>query len=1009
MDFYMSVELVEEKRKDGCIFEARFSKFEDEKKMEKIIADGLIVFQKRNSYIQVDDGHIEFFDDNSANLRIENSCTYPLSKRRIEDLRQELFVAFKLSDEELTRLRMSNSKKDTMKQSTKVLMEEMKEAWEQQFGEQIDELKQDIAGQKTLLQKIVRKEINQQSKETEKNYRLLQKELQETLLLENDATTGQLQEFLQKEQTSVDQMKQGLADLDSLITTQNNQLQTALTKSQQELFKKEGLTAEQLKKGMSDIDSTLATRSNQLQNALVKSQRDFFKKEEANIGQIANGLSDLKTSMITKNNQIQDVLTKAYQELVQTEESNGRQMKKSIADLGSSIVAKNEQLQTALTKSQQEHFKKEGAATSQMKKDLADLGASIVTKNEQLQAALTKSQQEHLKKEEANTEEMKEELATLNASVAEKNSQLQTVLTAALTEAQQELLNNEEANAGQMKQELSDLKASIETQNNQLQTKLTTLTKSQQALANKEEAHAGQVKKSLSDLTTSITEQDKKLQKALTKAYQELIEKEEATTGQLNERLEKLDSSIEESNDKLQVSLTNAYTVAADDNSEKIADLKDKLSSEIEESTVELKEEFNLLNTALHQKVEEEIGLINSSIQDMDVAITANNSAFDEREEATKKHLRQLTEIIAFNKSEVASLGEKIEKNEETLMDRMDTLESNFENIFNKVDSLHEAYSRSNQQQVLDRMNEIKGNLNKKLEAEGQKIILEEQLSEIRELVTGTMNQIKPLFVQLQRDNQFLNNKIDALEANQKSASVHQLEVKEAAHVSLLEETAAPEKKDLLVEERKDMSKGSPSKSDDMRNAPIKVLESERVIRKVEPKLAEEQEKTVEVSKAVLNKEEVDRQLSDMLKLTPEPTVVPEVKQVLTVNPFLPDLEELQEQFLEIEKEPIFDRSVRLSKTEYQESVTSVYSIENRWENAILDKGNYKLFGLETLEEHMKVLPELLADLKTLSKKETMFNQNSVKVKKSTWEKIKTYHQLSMYLDYVLNLRSGLA
>lgn len=146
VSFYMDVQFVDEKKGNISVFEVVFSNHSDDKMIEGIISGGLNAFQKRNPYIQVEDGFIEFFDDNSIKLRIESICKYPLSKRRIEDLKQELIVAFKMTSEERALLQ---SKRQVENKDKQVLtaIQEMREEWDTRLVNEIAELRKSFTDQ----------------------------------------------------------------------------------------------------------------------------------------------------------------------------------------------------------------------------------------------------------------------------------------------------------------------------------------------------------------------------------------------------------------------------------------------------------------------------------------------------------------------------------------------------------------------------------------------------------------------------------------------------------------------------------------------------------------------------------------------------------------------------------------------------------------------------------------------------------------------------------------------
>lgn len=541
----------------------------------------------------------------------------------------------------------------------------------------------------------------------------------------------------------------------------------------------------------------------------------------------------------------------------------------------------------------------------------------------------------------------------------------------------------------------------------------------------------------------------------LTDHLQEILQKEKSLSSQLKKRVAGLETSLVQRDDELKTALANVYKETSAGNFEKIDFLKEKLSSEIDENNFELKEEIGILR----KKIDEDAQGMTVNIQHLEKVFSQADTSAEKREEQLNKQFSDLSETISQLKEEHGPLTAAIEKKEETLFKKIDGFENAVAELSEKVQQLQD----NKDQPIIDKVNELKESLNDKLEEEikkinetvhqqaslsaeegsenEQKLAFEKQLLEMKKLVTENLNKITPLFSTLQKENIMLSRKIDSLEvtvngfltiadnAVVEKPTIEETEepkkeikedvtknVKEEVKVEAKEkiepviqvssapepdvecpEPAATEKK---TEEKK-IDPVAPTPKEKL--SPLKPAEPERRIKKIGAK-----EDVAEKEKTTITK----REQAKVQRLLPKTDAPVETKPKVprerpTVNPFLADFQQLEQRFLELDKSQRFDKPVRLSKFDYRKSITHVHYIEYRWENVVLDKEDYDFFGLETFESRINELPEFLIALKSDNKKESLFNQNSFRLKKSVWEKIKTYHLLSIYLEDILTLRKG--
>lgn len=704
MNFYMDVQFLDEKEGSISIFEVVFSNYTDDKKIEKIIAGGLNTFQKRNPYIKVEDGFIEFFEDSSIKLRIESTCKYPLSKRRIEDLKQELIVAFKMTNEEKALLE-SKRQAENKEKPMLAALQEIKDEWNNRLVQEVGELRKSFSEQVSAIQPAIEQKISQQLMTAEKQQVLHYQELQEAVVLGNELMTEHLQEILQKE----------------------------------------------------------------------------------------------------------------------------------------------------------------------------------------------------------------------------KNS-----------------------------------------------------------------------------------------------------------SGQLKKRIAALDSSAEQRNEVLESQLKEVYQQTAAGNLEKIEFLKEKLSSEIDESNFDLKEEISFLGTDLAQRLEEDGERNVQRFSQLDEALKATNNLSSERAVQLNQQVDDLMKELHQTAQNIEPITTLLEKKETADENKLKNLEESILVISEKLDKELTIQYEEHNEGVLKQISELKTDLNQKIEEELSKlnemmqseqktaveayksyemIDFEEQLTKMKRMLDDNVNQITPLFSTLQKENIMLTRKIDNLEAliaDMQNVSEEQTE-KEQPVENILppvieEELFVEEEKKPETEKKTEaakVEKETDDKEEKAKEEQPKPLEPERRIEKVDAKLEKlpdekkpSNEKKPTVQRIIPKASEVDVKPK-------QPRERPDV------NPFQTDFQALKERFSELESAPRFDKQVRLSKFDYRKSITHVHYIEYRWENAVLDKEDYHFFGLDNFEEKVNELPEFLDALKADNKKESLFNQNSFKLKKTVWEKIKAYHLLSIYLDQILTWRQG--
>lgn len=547
----------------------------------------------------------------------------------------------------------------------------------------------------------------------------------------------------------------------------------------------------------------------------------------------------------------------------------------------------------------------------------------------------------------------------------------------------------------------------------------------------------------------------------MTDHLQEILQREKNSSAKLKKRMAALDSSIEQ---KLEQKIEQNYSVlegllvesnkeTANGHLEKIEFLKEKLSSEIDENNFDLKEELNVLSTTLSKKIEEDTQKSVKEIQQLNEVVGSADDLSVEREHHLNQRLDGFTQSFTLMTEKLESIPAIVETKDEQLVKRLDGLEEAVRAVTAVADKKPDKSEEEQGKLILAKISELKDGLNKKIEEELNQInetvqlnrskaseedtatdaVLEEQLTAMKALIEKNMSQITPLFSTLQKENIMLTRKIDRLESLVTSVQIASIEQQAAAPEPKEKEagvdTEKVEKKEAVkkvetttvttdeepanvseeqpkepLEELPENKKEAPEEAEvpEIKLEPLKPSQPERKIKKIELNVEKEAKPKEELSNQ--NQSVVQRILSTMPQAEPEPKPP---RERPAINPFHSDYVTLKERFSELENSPRFDKPVRLSKFDYRKSITHVHYIEYRWENAILDKEDYHFFGLDTFEEEINVLPEFLAALKEDGRKESLFNQNSFKLKKTVWEKIKAYHLLSIYLDQILTWKQG--
>lgn len=501
----------------------------------------------------------------------------------------------------------------------------------------------------------------------------------------------------------------------------------------------------------------------------------------------------------------------------------------------------------------------------------------------------------------------------------------------------------------------------------------------------------------------------------MTEHVQEIIQREKTSSAQLKKRIAAVDSSIGQRNEELSSLLTKVYKETTAGNFEKVDFLKEKLSSEIDENNFELKEEIRNLNNVLSKKIETDAQQSVNKIQQLTELLVSGNKKTVESEQQLDQRLNDLTAAVEQIGNKATPLNDLLE---EKLGEKITGLEHSVATLSEKVSKLPSVQMEDHSDVLLSKIAEVKTELDKKLEGqmltiteaiqlikkestvETEKSLaveLEEQLTKMKQLISANAHQVTPMFSTLQKENILLSRKIDSLESlitqlketNEAKQSSEVKQVPPTSKEGIKKPAASLPEKDLVVAE-KDSPKAIEPKAIEPKPEVITaspVLNKEQVKPKEQPKPSEPERtiKKMDVKDSkpidVKNSNPVKEEKVDVLRqkrpapqrLLPKAEEVGNVrkepKRRPSVNPFRSDFLTLKECFLELENEPRFDKQVRLSKFDYRKSITHVHYIEYRWENAVLDKGDYQFFGLENFEEQIKALPEFLTALKSDSKR----------------------------------------
>ncbi|MCB5950665.1 hypothetical protein LI951_01140 [Enterococcus sp. BWT-B8] len=242
MSFYIEAQLIknlnsnssENKKRN---FEVTFSNYtEDDKKIEQIISKGLNSFQKRNSTVRIDDGFIEFFENNSVKLNLECSFIHVINDRELEHLRQELITVFQPSENSQAAVpAVIPTNQPALTPNLALEVEEMKQDLEAAFVSTVNsniksfqhelrkELNAQLDGFRTEITNEMTRMLVDIKNETEKSSAILSDDLLMSQETNVELIQTEIRQLSQKDKGNYSKLKKKLEKLESVISSQGIQ------------------------------------------------------------------------------------------------------------------------------------------------------------------------------------------------------------------------------------------------------------------------------------------------------------------------------------------------------------------------------------------------------------------------------------------------------------------------------------------------------------------------------------------------------------------------------------------------------------------------------------------------------------------------------------------------------------------------------------------------------------------------------------------------------------------
>ena len=121
-------------------------------------------------------------------------------------------------------------------------------------------------------------------------------------------------------------------------------------------------------------------------------------------------------------------------------------------------------------------------------------------------------------------------------------------------------------------------------------------------------------------------------------------------------------------------------------------------------------------------------------------------------------------------------------------------------------------------------------------------------------------------------------------------------------------------------------------------------------------------------------------------------------------NTFLEEYNKTSDLFAESYAAKGANKVLRKPKSDYRKAIVYANYIEYRWGIVLANPGIFNKYNLQDFKKEVESLTEFLTELNSENKKETMFNQNMIRIKNSVWQKLQGYHWLSIYLEEIIAL-----
>ncbi|MGC6770421.1 hypothetical protein [Enterococcus sp. LJL51] len=981
MGFYTDVQLVsgiEETGEGRCHFEVTFTTDTDnDKKIEQIISKGLNLFQKRNKAIKIEDGYIEFFENQTVVLKIECSSKAGLTSFDQRHLQQELKTVFdllksgtQLSPQQKTSAgnQMNEEQNQQWDRWKKGLEENMSALMTETLQDYQQTMKQEITVQLENIQAEMKEEIigslAELKEDFEQNYTIANRELLASQAIKTETLQNELKELRHRNKTGISKMKKQLESFTASQKEQNNTLKSSLIEAYQTI-------------------------------AADHEEKADFQKDKL--------YGELEENMIVLTEEIHQVTAGVKKQLgAETQKINSdiRQLQNTMAEL------KKQAEQPAASEKRLEEITQELSAQKQLlTAAVEEITNSHKNLSEQVEKAADVST-ERMEGVAASLSSVEEQLNSSKTETAEQLEQLKHL---------EKLLEAQKTNSS-----FTYFTKTLNNQEKQLHTLISGLEKKEQQIAERMDALEGTLSKiteKLAAVDTQLCSQSEESTQLLenVKQFIEAPPQEDQQLVQLTELLKSEESGFPAlsttlaENNKLFYQRMSDVEDRIKQTHERIDTMDQSILSHLENSSKPVLDFDKLLNTQ-NEEVKQKVlqDLINNQqaqLTPMVQTLEKNNLKLNQKLSDVEKNIDRISETIANIDKRVAEKTQEqtepttvieelfVKKSEDIQKNTADAQKKQWEPILQSLKESNILFKQKLQafekeiESITGKVDGIEYSITDFIEENGKTTtdmsrMLIEQKEELQRLSGGKVTTAVPLSTQ-------------ALVKNEPVAKEKALKVERLSKEISTEKTKPINEANLSKSEKDETKKAAVSEDTSAvteKPAPVeKDYKESTAMEKKKPSLVEL------VDKKATDKTD-SKQHKDMTEEEATPT-----RKLFTGNRFLADYEKVKKLFEESDTAGASRKMVRLNRSEYRKAIVSVNYIEYRWEVVSAHKELFDGYNLKEFKEKAEHVDEFLDSIDSTNRKESLFNQNALRIKNSIWKTAQAYHWLSIYLEEIIS------